>query len=597
MEILAYIQEEFIQSDSQITEGLKVSINKNPELSLKTWLKQLANRSVKLSFNVILAGTTLFISLGSAIAFAEATTPSDVRYVQSLLARGGFDPGTIDGVAGASTKNAILRAQQSLGLTTDGIAGSQTIAALEDITAKTKANPELDLPSSQVSASVMNLQKLLADRGFYDGSVDGIMGAQTRNAILAAQKAYGLTTDGIAGSRTISALESDSGKAIAAPSRSDNVEALQRLLNRRGFYSGAFDGILGPQTRMAIVAAQKNYGLATDGIAGAQTLAALESGSSSKITTTSRNRVNAEETTTTGSNQKNVQKVEQDVIALQRLLSERGFYNGALDGIKGAQTTASITAAQRSYGLTADGIAGAQTLAALQREARPIRPTISAVPAAPTRSTVTVTGVPTIATGDRNIANLQNLLRDRGFYNGALTGVLGSRTTEAIVAAQKAYGLTADGIAGTRTIAALESGSPAKIQPVIPSPIPISPTIRVETKPQVSTPATPSVRPTTAAAIAQPAPLVTPVQPIVTVAPQPAPTAPSSASNPQILELQNLLTERGFYNGKADGVLSGETRNAIVRAQSFYTISPADGSPSSRLIESLRKDNFISEGN
>jgi hypothetical protein len=46
-----------------------------------------------------------------------------------------------------------------------------------------------------------------------------------------------------------------------------------------------------------------------------------------------------------------------------------------------------------------------------------------------------------------------------------------------------------------------------------------------------------------------------------------------------------------------DGVLSGETRNAIVRAQNFYTISPADGAPSNKLIDSLSKDTFISEGN
>ncbi|OIP77029.1 MAG: hypothetical protein AUK48_04745 [Oscillatoriales cyanobacterium CG2_30_44_21] len=558
MELLAYIQEEFIQSEAPIAAEIKDSPNKNLELRFQTWLKQLANGSVKLSFNVILAGTTLFISLGSAIALAEPTTPSDIRYVQSLLARSGFEPGAIDGVAGASTKNAILRAQQSLGLPTDGVAGSQTIAALEDITAKTKASPEPE--ETKVSASVMRLQKLLADRGFYDGAVDGIMGNQTRNAILSAQKAYGLTPDGIAGSRTISALESDSRGAVAAPSRSDNVEALQKLLARRSFYNGAFDGLMGPQTRMAIIAAQKNYGLVTDGVAGEQTLAALESGSSSKISATPRNRVSAEETTNTPS-------ISQDVIALQKLLSERGFYKGAIDGLKGSQTTQAIADAQKAYGLTVDGIAGSQTLNALQRD---VRPSISAV-AAP-RSTVTVTKVPTES--DRSITNLQNLLRDRGFFRGDPTGVVDQKTTDAIVAAQRAYGLTADGIAGKRTIAALEAGMPAKIQPVLPSPTAITPNIQVETKPQVQ--------------VAAPIP-----QPKVTTPPQPR----AAAANPQIVELQNLLAERGFYNGKADGVLSGETRNAIIRAQSFYTISPADGSPSNKLIESLKKDNFISEGN
>jgi peptidoglycan hydrolase-like protein with peptidoglycan-binding domain len=61
--------------------------------------------------------------------------------------------------------------------------------------------------------------------------------------------------------------------------------------------------------------------------------------------------------------------------------------------------------------------------------------------------------------------------------------------------------------------------------------------------------------------------------------------------------LQSLLAQRGFYTGKVDGVMSAETRNAIIRAQNFYTITPADGLPSNKLVDSLTKDTFISEGN
>lgn len=77
-----------------------------------------------------------------------------------------------------------------------------------------------------------------------------------------------------------------------------------------------------------------------------------------------------------------------------------------------------------------------------------------------------------------------------------------------------------------------------------------------------------------------------------------APTsAPQAASDPKVAELQKLLTKRGFYTGKVDGVLTQETRNATIRAQNFYTISPADGSPSNALIDKLNSDTFISEGN
>lgn len=591
MELLAYIQEESIYTDDAIANESTESTE-----AFQTWLKKLTTKSAKLSLSVLLTGTTLMIGLGSTLNALAAETPSsDVKYVQSLLAKNGFDPGAIDGVSGASTKNAILRAQKAFGLTPDGIVGSQTIAALEggkvsDAIA-TKANTAEPIAvvetTTSVSSTVMNLQKLLADRGFYNGAVDGIMGSQTRSAIIAAQKAYNLTADGVAGPQTLAALESDGGKPKATPiittatTKSTEVSKLQELLSKRGFYNGAVDGIMGPQTRSAIIAAQKNYGLVTDGIAGVQTMSALESGANT-VSIASNNAPTSSNTT--------VAAGDKNVVELQQLLTKRGFYNGAIDGVKGAQTNAAIAAAQKAYGLTTDGIAGRQTIAALQADARPS--------AAATPVTGNQAAASNVATAnDGGVANLQNLLTDRGFYNGPITGFLGTRTREAIIAAQKAYGLTADGVAGARTIAALEAGAPKQqiaVTNVTPT---VTPTIRVEPKPQVTP--QPTTQPQAAAtpqptvqATPKPAPVAQP-----TTAPVAQPTTPATTANTQVSELQRLLAQRGFYTGKVDGVLSGETRNAIVRAQNFYTISPADGAPSNKLIDSLSKDTFISEGN
>ena len=598
MELLAYIQEEFINVDDAIVSEI-------PE-TFQTWFKTFTNNSAKLSLNVLLTGTTLLIGLGSTLSVLAAEAPSsDVKYVQSLLAKNGFDPGAIDGVSGASTKNAILRAQKAFGLTPDGIVGSRTIAALEEGKSVDGSATKVDVVDTKVnvsettssaSSTVMNLQKLLADRGFYNGAVDGIMGSQTRSAIIAAQKAYNLTTDGVAGPQTLAALESDGAKAstttissTTTSTKSEQVSSLQELLSKRGFYNGAVDGIMGPQTRNAIIAAQKNYGLVTDGIAGNQTLASLESGTS-PVTIAAKNPTTTSATVAAKTSDK-------DVAALQQLLAKRGFYNGAIDGVKGAQTNAAIAAAQKNYGLTVDGIAGAQTIAALQTDAKPS----AAAPKPTTSNQAANTVIPAI---DGGVANLQNLLTDRGFYNGPITGFLGTRTREAIIAAQKAYGLTADGVAGARTIAALEAGAPkqpivaANVTPapanVTPAPANVTPAIRVEPKPQV----TPAPQPQ---AVVTPQPTIQatpkPTTPVVQPTTAPAqPTAPAAA-NTQVSELQRLLAQRGFYTGKVDGVLSGETRNAIVRAQNFYTISPADGSPSNKLIDSLSKDTFISEGN
>ncbi|MEI6331403.1 MAG: peptidoglycan-binding protein [Pseudanabaena sp.] len=668
MELLAYIQEEFIPTDDAIANDSDQSINL--ESAFLGWLKKLTTKSAKLSLNVILAGTTVLIGLGSTLSALAQVAPeqsvpiavapsADVKYVQSLLARNGFDPGGIDGVAGASTKNAIIRAQQTFGLTPDGVAGSQTISALENggtskPSSKTDASQsEATLPSS---STVMNLQKLLADRGFYNGAVDGIMGNQTRAAIVSAQRTYNLTADGVAGNQTLAALESDGNKGVVSSTttstnisiststvKSAEVASLQELLRKRGFYNGSVDGLMGTQTRLAIAEAQKNYGLATDGIPGTQTITALESGSS-RVNIADKNS-----TATITDNTKNADTSNtpyKSVMALQDLLAKRGFYNGVVDGIKGTRTSGAIIAAQKAYGLTPDGIAGAQTLAALEKDA--VKVAIAKSSSSPSNNpSANQTTRPAASVNDDGVANLQNLLADRGFYKGPVTGVLGTRTKEAIIAAQKAYGLNADGVAGSRTIAALESGAPrqqneinnsapavtptirviptpqAPIQPitrpiaqptlqpqirvqpqavVTPQPtVSVQPTPQVQVKtqetakPQIQQPQVqPQVQPTTAAATPKPA-----ATSVAVATPKPVPQATNQAnvSDAQVLELQNLLAKRGFYNGKIDGALSGETRNAIIRAQNFYTISPADGSPSNKLADSLSKDTFISEGN
>lgn len=50
------------------------------------------------------------------------------------------------------------------------------------------------------------VQQKLKELGFYKGSVDGVFGAGTKNAVIAFQKSRGLTADGIVGAKTAKAL-------------------------------------------------------------------------------------------------------------------------------------------------------------------------------------------------------------------------------------------------------------------------------------------------------------------------------------------------------------------------------------------------------
>lgn len=58
--------------------------------------------------------------------------------------------------------------------------------------------------------------------------------------------------------------------------RGDDVASLQHELAKLGFDCGRVDGILGPQSVHALTDFQTNYGLAPDGICGAETLRALD---------------------------------------------------------------------------------------------------------------------------------------------------------------------------------------------------------------------------------------------------------------------------------------------------------------------------------
>ena len=49
----------------------------------------------------------------------------------------------------------------------------------------------------------------------------------------------------------------------------------------------------------------------------------------------------------------------------------------------------------------------------------------------------------------------QQKLKNWGYYNGAVDGIYGSKTLEAVKYFQRKNGLTVDGIAGDKTLAAL----------------------------------------------------------------------------------------------------------------------------------------------
>ncbi len=77
-------------------------------------------------------------------------------------------------------------------------------------------------------STVRQIQEKLQSWGYYSGSVDGVYGSRTEEAVKKFQRKNGLTADGIAGSATLAAMGiSDS----SATSQSVDIDLLARLIS------------------------------------------------------------------------------------------------------------------------------------------------------------------------------------------------------------------------------------------------------------------------------------------------------------------------------------------------------------------------------
>ena len=248
-------------------------------------------------------------------------------------------------------------------------------------------------------------------------------------------KAVGTFT---AAERKASAANSDT-TYIRENSSGATVSKVQTELKALGYYYGQITGNAGPKTVAAIKSFQGKNGLTADGIAGPQTIAKIDAAyeakggsSSGSGSSASGLKLNSKGT---------------DVRNLQQDLTTLGYYWAEITGNFGVRTETAVKRFQEESGLTADGVAGTKTLNAIAAAVARKGGTPASGGSAGTTLKLNSQGT--------KVSQLQTDLKQLGYYYAEITGNFGERTEAAVKAFQKAKGLTADGVAGTKTLNAI----------------------------------------------------------------------------------------------------------------------------------------------
>lgn len=276
--------------------------------------------------------------------------------------------------------------------------------------------------------------------------------------------------------------------------------------------------------------------------------------------------------------------------------------------IRGAVGNPMATAG--GFMMTATAIAIMANALALQPRAHPAplfvgtRPAASAEPvAAQPPALRSVDGSTVGATDHSLIADIQQGLKDFGYYKGEVDGLDGPQTSQAILAFERAFRLTPTGepsnnvllaIRSVRPKTSLNGEAPVPADPLTVASLPANPAAPVPyPKPGASAPAAapaaaelPATTPSAddiGALIAS----AGPAAPAETATPA-APKAAAPANDANLARIQRSLSQQGFGPVTIDGVMSAETRDAIKRFQAYYNL-PQSGVIDEAFVSQLIK--------
>src|SRR5699024_10769778 len=323
------------------------------------------------------------------------------------LGYGNF-PANPSNVYGTVTANVVKDFQRANGLAVDGIAGSATLNLIESL-----------LNSNLTTAQVIQLKKDLRALGFgsFPSNPSSVYGNVTKKVVKEFQAYAKLKQTGVADTQTLKKIK----QVLNPPYRNGDqgvaITKLKKDLRKLGYgnFPASPSNVYGTVTANVVKSFQRDNGLAADGIAGKDTLNQIESLLTFNLSSS-------------------------QIIQLKKDLRALGFGNFPANpsGVYGNVTKKVVKEFQAYAKLKQTGVADTQTLNKIKQVLNP-----------PYRN------------GDQGVAvtKLKKDLRKLSYGNFPAnpSNVYGTVTANVVKDFQRANGLTADGVAGQKTLDTIDN--------------------------------------------------------------------------------------------------------------------------------------------
>ncbi|MDE5415826.1 peptidoglycan-binding protein [Alkalihalobacterium chitinilyticum] len=345
----------------------------------------------------------------------EGVRHPDTIELKEKLGTLGYGGMNINDMYGSFTALRVSQFQADHGLKDHGIVCDVTLDKIEELLTSVSQS---GFEEGVVDDSVIELKQKLTRLGFGGMNINEVYGSFTVQRVSEFQAYYGLTSDGIAGERTLEKLDQILSSPFQEGIRHPDTIELKEKLGRLGYGGMNVNDMYGSFTALRVSQFQADHGLKAHGIACEVTLDKIEE----LLASVSQSGLE-------------VGVVDDSVIELKQKLTRLGFGGMNINAVYGSFTAQRVSEFQAYYGLPATGVADERTFEKLDE----------------ILSTPFQEGV-----RHADTIELKKMLTILGYGGMNLNDMYGSFTALRVSQFQSAQGLRAHGIADEKTLAKMD---------------------------------------------------------------------------------------------------------------------------------------------